>query len=307
MKISLIIPCFNVQNFIVSCYRSCLEGGVDDFEIIFVDDFSEDQTAQEISKLCDIDSRVKIVKQSFNSGTFNARREGFLRSTGDFVLFLDPDDQLEVGALVKILEKKYDLLLFGVRYIPNKIWKRKIKISKKEDHLEIIKNIFFKSSIIPKGNPGKAYSRSLVEKIYGLIGSIEKRFVYAEDAVFFYAAIFLSKDIIIIEDKLYLYYDNSLSITRSNSVEKCDMRLEQIAFAIEKIREIKFNRVNEFMILCRESFIKSLIYDYINICCSKALIQKDFESFKFYSYEKMKHKFFWRDLIKFVYARVYFY
>lgn len=92
MKFSVIIPAYNVADYIKDCVESVLQQSYDDFEVIVVDDGSTDnRTPQVIDYLEELDSRITIIHQK-NSGPSVARNKGISIANGDYILFLDGDD-----------------------------------------------------------------------------------------------------------------------------------------------------------------------------------------------------------------------
>lgn len=116
MRISIIVPVYNIVDYVSYCVESLIIQDYQDLEIILVDDGSKDQS----SKVCDEwlrrDSRVKVIHKS-NGGLSSARNAGLDVATGEYVLFIDGDDYLAngaVSALVAIVEaNKVDFLQFG--------------------------------------------------------------------------------------------------------------------------------------------------------------------------------------------------
>jgi glycosyltransferase involved in cell wall biosynthesis len=86
---SVVIPAYNARDLIGSTIRSVLEQTRDDFELIVVDDGSQDGTPQVVSAIAD--PRLRLVRQA-NTGTAGARNRGVLESSGRLVSFLDNDD-----------------------------------------------------------------------------------------------------------------------------------------------------------------------------------------------------------------------
>lgn len=93
MKISIIIPCYNVGAYLSRCVESVLSQTYSDFEVILIDDGSTDDTGligQQFSKQ---DSRVRYFFQE-NSGVSIARNSGIEKATGAKILFVDADDYI---------------------------------------------------------------------------------------------------------------------------------------------------------------------------------------------------------------------
>jgi len=98
--ISVIIPLYNKEAVIESSLRSVLSQDYDDFEVIVVNDGSTDKSA-EIVKSID-DSRIIYIEQE-NGGPSKARNTGVKHSKGEWIVFLDADDELTEGALTDMM------------------------------------------------------------------------------------------------------------------------------------------------------------------------------------------------------------
>ena len=94
MRFSVVIPCYNGEKHIHISVDSVLAQSFEDFEIIVVDDGSDDDTAAVVEALAakDEKSRVQLVRRE-NGGVSAARNSGIKASQGDYVCFLDSDDQ----------------------------------------------------------------------------------------------------------------------------------------------------------------------------------------------------------------------
>lgn len=112
MKVSIIIPVYHVEKYIRKCVLSVLKQSYRPLEVIFVDDFSEDNSlkiAEEtVNEYSGNQVEVKFIKHNSNQGQGIARNTGIDASTGDYLYFLDSDDELEkdaISVLVAQLEK----------------------------------------------------------------------------------------------------------------------------------------------------------------------------------------------------------
>jgi len=89
MLFSVVVPLYNKRKYIRRCVDSVLEQTFSDFELIVVDDGSNDGSSQEIEMI--IDNRLQIINKE-NGGVGSARNKGILASTSDWIAFLDADD-----------------------------------------------------------------------------------------------------------------------------------------------------------------------------------------------------------------------
>lgn len=89
--ISIIIPAFNVENYIEECIKSIKEQTFKNYEVIIIDDGSKDGTLDAINK--NIDWHFKVIMQE-NKGAGEARNTGIRCSNGQYIMFMDSDDKL---------------------------------------------------------------------------------------------------------------------------------------------------------------------------------------------------------------------
>ncbi|MBT0607155.1 glycosyltransferase family 2 protein [Aequorivita echinoideorum] len=128
IDISIIIPVYNTQEYIMRCINSVLKQDLKNIEIIIVDDASTDTSYETILKIQRTDNRIKLLRLKENRGQAFARNLALSKAVGDYILFLDSDDFLEENVLKKLydISKKYDLDILEARY--NKITDNKSEI-----------------------------------------------------------------------------------------------------------------------------------------------------------------------------------
>jgi len=90
--VSICIPVYNTEKYIERAVLSIINQSFQDFEIIIVNDFSNDNTLSIIKRLQKEDERIRIINHYKNSGVYNCRVEASLNANGKYILFLDPDD-----------------------------------------------------------------------------------------------------------------------------------------------------------------------------------------------------------------------
>lgn len=93
MKISVIIPIYNAQQYIEECIASVEKQTLKDLEILCVDDGSTDESLAVLHRLREADERIQIITQT-NQGAGRARNNALRKAEGEFVFFLDADDYL---------------------------------------------------------------------------------------------------------------------------------------------------------------------------------------------------------------------
>ncbi len=120
--ISIVVPAYNKEPYIKQCMDSLINQTLKNIEIIVVDDASTDNTLQILRDYEKKDSRVKIIAKEHNCGRHVARKTGVQETIGDYVLFVDADDEIEIKACEVLYSyvssHPADILHFGVSIHP---------------------------------------------------------------------------------------------------------------------------------------------------------------------------------------------
>ncbi len=106
-KISVIIPVYNCEQYIERCLDSVIEQNFDDYEIICINDGSEDKSLQILEKYQENYDFIRIISIR-NSGQGHARNLGIANSCGDYLLFIDADDSLKYNCLKLMYQNAID-------------------------------------------------------------------------------------------------------------------------------------------------------------------------------------------------------
>ena len=101
--ISIIVPVYNVQEYLPKCLDSIINQTYKNLEIILVDDGSTDNSGKLCDEYAERDKRIKIIHQK-NSGQANARNKGIKESKGKYIAFVDSDDWIDED-FIETLEK----------------------------------------------------------------------------------------------------------------------------------------------------------------------------------------------------------
>lgn len=102
--VSVIIPVYNVEQYLEKCLESVVHQTYENLEIICVNDCSPDKCAEILEKYAKQDSRIKIVNREKNGGLSAARNSGLDAATGEYVYFLDSDDWIDLDYIEKMVE-----------------------------------------------------------------------------------------------------------------------------------------------------------------------------------------------------------
>ena len=89
----MIMPAYNSAAFISESIRSVIAQSYPNWELLIIDDASSDSTKKIVQQFAEKDSRIQLLENSTNKGTHHARNKGIKAAQGDFIAFLDADDQ----------------------------------------------------------------------------------------------------------------------------------------------------------------------------------------------------------------------
>lgn len=234
---SIIVPVYNVEEYLQECVLSVLNQSFDDFELILVDDGSTDCSFELCKKFEADNNCVKAFRQS-NSGASGARNNGLECATGEYILFLDSDDFYnDKDALLKLKDKidstGADAVIFGCTD-----WNMKTNetvVSRTGYNLELINendinktlHYLLSSKMLPGGPTIFTVKRSVIEEN----GIRFKTGIQDEDYDFVLSVFCACKSVCAIDNPFYTYRkgrDNS--VTGSSNIKM----IEGIAYTLDK-------------------------------------------------------------------------
>lgn len=263
-KFSIILPAFNVQNYIARALESCINQSFRDIEIIIVDDCGQDKSMEIAKEFANRDLRIKIIHNEKNQGTFASRNNGALHASGEYLLFLDSDDYLDLSACeilhTALLESTQEIDILGFNFF-------------KQEGGEFYKDSLFEREFRGKIDAFCIYLFSQGKGYWNLCNKIYKTSTYknacnslptmqkitmAEDAFMFLLFLFHAKNAAYIPDALYFYCENLDSITKRNDAQKlvksiCDHQyvLSQIAsLQIAEPKHTIYTRIISYDLQC---------------------------------------------------------
>lgn len=137
VKISVIVPVYNVSRYLEKCVNSITNQDFTDIEIILVDDCSPDNSGEICDRLAENDSRIKVIHKKKNGGLGEARKTGMQYVRGEWTIFADSDDWLEpntFSCLLNTVGEETDIVIFGVNFrYENKRGEEKYTVSVKPE------------------------------------------------------------------------------------------------------------------------------------------------------------------------------
>ncbi|WP_063659999.1 glycosyltransferase family 2 protein [Aliivibrio fischeri] len=242
IKVSIIIPAYNVDKYIERCVRSAIEQTLNEIEIIIVNDGSTDTTKKIIERLAKKDERIKVINKS-NGGLSSARNVGIQVARGEYIQHLDGDDWIEKNACESIykyaIDNKLDLVVTDIIYDDDE---GNIKYVKELDSGIYLSDSFFKYTLIGLSSVccwNKLIKRKLYEDIL-----IPEHISYGEDLSVIPILIIKSKEIGKLDSAFLHYIYNPKSITNASA----KIKGYQVILACLCIKEylINIGRFDEF-------------------------------------------------------------
>lgn len=118
MKFSIIVPIYNVESYLDKCLDSILNQTYKDYEVLLINDGSTDNSKSICLKYIEKDKRFNYIEK-VNGGLSSARNKGIELANGEYLLFVDSDDYLDINLLKTLndnLDDDYDLIRFQVNY-----------------------------------------------------------------------------------------------------------------------------------------------------------------------------------------------
>lgn len=222
IKFSIICPVYNSAEYIESAVHSITEQSFNDWELILVDDGSTDNTNKICDRLASNDKKIKVIHQS-NQGQSKARLNGIHSALGEYILFLDSDDQFVPNALEiisKHLENKdLKMLIYNASVIQsNKDNSSIYDLSEKKSDMPVV-DFFLKRRI------SYFWSICFKRELFDLSKDVLDKFCslsYSEDLYLIYNIVknLNSSDYKIVDEQLYKYVYNDSSLTKNQNAKK---------------------------------------------------------------------------------------
>ncbi len=122
-KVSVIIPIYNVEQYLAKCLDSIVNQTYKNLEIICVNDCSPDNSAKILEYYANQDKRIKIIDRAKNGGLSAARNSGLDVSTGKYIYFIDSDDWIDldyIKAMVQAIETSNTEIVINMKVITEK-------------------------------------------------------------------------------------------------------------------------------------------------------------------------------------------
>lgn len=294
-KFSIILPVYNVENYIRECLDSLTNQTFSDFEAICINDGSTDNSLEVLNEYANKDYRFKVISQE-NQGQGVARNYAINIATGDYLLFVDPDDYIDLNTLELInnqfQQADVDIVHFDYyRFQDGTVQNKKMTSFYKEAR----KRLRFKVENGMVYNWNEIKNRDILSIIMAGYRAYSLKFIkdnkiqfapnrYGEDNIFVISATLLAKRILYLEKALYYYRQRAGSAVNSATDEnfcvfenvKAIKRFLEEHNLYEKYR-MAFNKYQIRLLYWHYTGVPKESYDRYLECCREILSERDYK------------------------------
>lgn len=244
-KVSVIIPAYNAESYIDKAIESLMNQTFKNIEIIVVNDGSTDKTKEVLEKF----NQIKVITQ-LNKGSSQARKVGYEISSGEYIIFLDSDDFIDLDYIEKMYKQivisNADICISDIVYLEsnskNLIFEN---VEEREESENVIKKLL--SGKLSFSMSNKLYKKKCIKSSF-----FDFELRYGEDTYSLLNIIDNSKIITKLKDKSYYYYvKNANSLMNSKVVP-----IENYELGYKKLKE-------NFLIGRYDEYIYSFKYSYL--------------------------------------------
>lgn len=238
--VSIIVPVYNVENYLKRCLDSVIRQTYKNLQIILVDDGSVDMSGIICDRYAEFDARIRVLHTS-NGGVAAARNQGLAIASGDLISFVDPDDWIEpnmIESLIEGVNLGADMAICGfyTNYSGEEIpdgYRYGWKFEKEKVLLDMTKGMnTLLSDEIPNFLWNKIYKRELFEQAKPIRFPIGVNY---EDVAVMYLLVHRCHKIAFQQAPLYHYVYRSTGITGarklSDFVDHCEIRIERYCWS----------------------------------------------------------------------------
>lgn len=217
MLITIIVPIYNAARFLDNCLSSIARQTYTEFEVILVNDGSNDRSYEICKLFAENNSRFSIINKK-NEGVSKARNDGIAIANGEWITFIDADDKIDsdyLNDLAKCVNNSVDFIIQGVRRLRHDgelLSQTNLldEIVSSKSYYEIFKNHKLTINSTPHS---KLFKKQIIEEFnLGFVSDIG----YNEDLIFILEYLFHCKGNIVFSSTInYNYYINPKSITNT--------------------------------------------------------------------------------------------
>lgn len=253
-KISVIVPIYKVEDYLHRCVDSIINQTYTNLEIILVDDGSPDNCPMICDEYAEKDSRIRVVHKK-NGGLSDARNAGLAIATGEYIMFIDSDDFVDIemmeSMMKNMVDNNVDMVVCNIKYVYED--REVVKYNQSDrilDRYEAMEE-YLKDGIVQAVAWNKLYKKSLINDMRYKVGKTN------EDEFFTYKVVDKTNKIYYNSKPFYNYIQRDSSIMGKYSIKRLDgveASYERLNFIKEKYPALYLNEKKTFLNLCIYSY-----------------------------------------------------
>lgn len=291
-KLSIVVPVYNTEKYLIRCMESIINQTLKDIEIIIVDDGSKEECAMLCDEISKTDSRIKVVHKE-NGGLGFARNSGIEVATGEYIGFVDSDDYIKplmYETLYNVAKNNNsDLALSGICFVGGNMFSKSGNDTEKNYFEEeiVFENEDMKKLLLgvvgalPHEPDDSRFGVSVCKNIFKTsvireraLKFLSERKILSEDTLFMVDFIKNSQCAVGIPGAYYCYCRNEESLSKSYNRERFE---KSIVFLDELEKRISNNiEKNEYKI-----YLDRLTQGFGRILCSQEIMHARDKKIKF--------------------------
>lgn len=297
--ISVIIPVYNVKQYLYKCVESVIKQTYSNIEIMIIDDGSTDGSSLLCDEISRIDPRIKVIHQN-NKGLSGARNTGIECCGGRYIMFLDSDDYIEPHMIAslynRIIEDCSDIAICPYKYVDelgNEICFELSNQCEFKNGILTKEDMFYKISHRTQGYwfyviaCSKLYKKEIFNNYRFPIGRIH------EDEFAIHHIINSVNRVSVLEEPMYMYFQRENSITNKKvsikRLDAVDAYLDRAAFYTSvKNSDLRkdalrtaYESLSDMLKVCKQNVInKKLLFKHVKIVSYSLLKYCDLRGIK---------------------------
>lgn len=255
--VSIVIPVYNLEEYIEHCLKSISEQTYANIEIVCVDDGSTDDSANVVSKYAQIDNRVSCVRRE-NGGASSARNAGINEAKGEYLMFVDGDDYIHPQTVEILLDciEKYNVDMVSAHQQCTFSLDEDMKLisdykCKVVDHSTLFENV--NGNVIGKSSCAKLFRTAFAKK-----NSFPEGISNGEDTNYIVKLLACGMTTAIVDCTLYYYYtrpDSSVTAVFTKSKFSTTLSFDDLC---EYLKDSDHNFLKAY---CLQYLFQSIFYN----------------------------------------------
>lgn len=235
VKVSVIIPVYNVEKYLRQCVDSILNQTLQDFEIILINDGSTDESLNILNEYSEKDDRIIVIDKE-NEGQSIARNIALPKSKGECVIYIDSDDYIEKNCLellyLKIKETQSDVVVYAHKEVyDDTIIGADAKVKIDVDENKIYTGLEVADMVLNCKFLGTPWNKMFTREILDKSNMYFEPFRYVQDWFPTFKAIFMSDKVAFVNTPLYNYRMRGTATT----AKKTEKNIEDYSHATDLI------------------------------------------------------------------------